>query len=429
MSQSDWENVTEDRQDVPFLDLGNLLSYLRVGCLVFTLLSCVLLCVVPYYAQQGRWLDDVWELIKPFLPISAEDTLDYFHGEYPYLPGDVLVPEGLVESAERQGLEEYDLQSAVAAGKRTRIPSEVILSVYINAPWLHMYEDSFVTMHAIGRTLLENGYLDPPIICPEETPVPEVIEEEDVEACVEIDPKHKAIMSLYPNGGSAWLYSVLDTSGIWAGPLGTVEIEEFEPNELWYIATIFNESLRIRLAGYKEDNILVLVNGLPVIIGTDIAPVAYPIVPDGYFVHPYPGSSITGYRFGDPVYDHGVLVRAHHPGVDLGKPGGGPVVAACNGRVTYAGWMDSASLWISGIVVAIECNPPSTDPTPICTLYGHGAEGTLKVRNGDDVRAGDWLFSAGNTGYSFGVHLHFDVRVGGGGPFCNQSVDPMYYID
>jgi len=90
--------------------------------------------------------------------------------------------------------------------------------------------------------------------------------------------------------------------------------------------------------------------------------------------------------------------------------------------------MDSVSLWISGIVVAIECNPPVTDPTPICTLYGHGAEGTLKVDKGDSVRAGDWLFMAGNTGYSFGVHLDFQIRVGGGCPYNNQAVDPMHYI-
>jgi len=426
-----------ERDENPSFDLGSLLQYIRAGCLVLFLLSCLLLCVVPYYVQQGPWLDDAWEVAKPYVPVSAEDTLDYFNGVYPYLPGDVKVPESLIARAEQIGLAEYDIQAAVAAAKRTGIQREHILAIYVNAPWMRVSGDSFVTMYAIGRTLGEEGYHNPIIICPEVTPTPvpeesvddpDDPEDEKESICVEINPKYKAIKALYPDGGSTWLYQVLNTAGEWVAPLGTVAIEEFEPDELWYIATIFLENLKLRIAGYQDDNILVMVDGLPVIVGVETPPVPYPIVPDGYFVHPYPGATISGYRFGDPVYEGGKLIRAHHPGVDLGKAGGGPVVAACNGRVTYAGWMDSASLWISGIVVAIECSPPVTDPTPICTLYGHGAEGTLKVKKGDSVGAGDWLFMAGNTGYSFGVHLHFDVRVGGGGPFCNQSVDPMHYI-
>lgn len=416
----------------PLLNPGSLLRISGIGCLVIILTSC-LLCLAVYYLQTGPWLDDSWEEAEPYLPDSADDTLDYFKGEYPYLPGDVQVPEDLESTIESRGLEVYDVQAAVAAAKRTRVDSGHILAIYINASWMHFYEDSFVTMHAIGRTLVENGYRDPPIICPEVTPVPTPEEdqedgESEQDICVEINPKHKAIMSLYPDGGTAWLNQVLGIAGEWDDILSRTEVEEFEPDSFWYIATIFIESLRIRMAGYQEGNILVMVDGKPVIKGVEVPPEAYPEVPDGYFVHPYPGATISGYRFGDPVYDeNGNLIRAHHPGVDLGKAGGGPVVAACNGRVTHAGWMNSTSLWISGIVVAITCNPPEVDSTQICTLYGHGAEGTLKVSEGDRVNAGDWLFMAGSTGASTGVHLHFDIRTGEG-KYCSQSIDPMPYI-
>lgn len=44
------------------------------------------------------------------------------------------------------------------------------------------------------------------------------------------------------------------------------------------------------------------------------------------------------------------------------------------------------------------------------TLYAHMAYNTVTVRTGDRVSKGQVLGYMGNTGYSFGGHLHFEVR-------------------
>ena len=54
------------------------------------------------------------------------------------------------------------------------------------------------------------------------------------------------------------------------------------------------------------------------------------------------------------------------------------------------------------------------------TLYAHLS--SISVRLGQTVNRGDPLGKAGNTGHSFGVHLHFEVRIDG------VPVDPYGYL-
>lgn len=58
------------------------------------------------------------------------------------------------------------------------------------------------------------------------------------------------------------------------------------------------------------------------------------------------------------------------------------------------------------------------------TLYAHGAYNTVKVKPGDVVKKGQVLMYMGNTGYSFGGHVHFEVR-----NVIDVRVDPTPYIN
>jgi hypothetical protein len=415
--------------------LGNVLRALALGCGFILIVGAV---CVSYVVEQiiGPQLDADWEALKTKLVPALEETVKYFKkGDYPYLPGDVILSELLEEIAPENGFTEYDIQAMVAGAARFDIRPEDIVGIQMNASWPGGYADMFILSLAIAEFLDDHRYHWDIVTCP--TPMPVQPDQppptpSDV-LCVPINPRHEAIKDLYLEanpgdtaGAESFLARVLATSERWAGPLDTVEIKPIVPEENFDWQVIFMEMLRYRLIGYIDE--LVFVNGMPVISGGGAPPGPYPDVPDGFFICPYGACIITGYDFGDPVYNKdGELIRDHHPGVDLGKAGESAVVAACNGRVTYAAWMNSDSLWISGVTVWIECNPSSTDPTPICTGYGHGLPDTLKVEVGDSVDAGDWLFTADNTGFSFGTHLHFDIRAGGGGPYCNYSIDPKAY--
>lgn len=57
------------------------------------------------------------------------------------------------------------------------------------------------------------------------------------------------------------------------------------------------------------------------------------------------------------------------------------------------------------------------------TLYAHLKYGTVTVKNGDRVTKGQVLGYMGNTGYSFGAHLHFEVR-----GTNDVYIDPTSYV-
>ena len=57
------------------------------------------------------------------------------------------------------------------------------------------------------------------------------------------------------------------------------------------------------------------------------------------------------------------------------------------------------------------------------TLYAHLKYGSLKVNVGESVTKGKVLGFMGNTGYSFGAHLHFEVR-----DKNNNVLNPTKYV-
>lgn len=58
------------------------------------------------------------------------------------------------------------------------------------------------------------------------------------------------------------------------------------------------------------------------------------------------------------------------------------------------------------------------------TLYAHMKYNTVTVKTGDKVKKGQVIGYMGNTGHSFGAHLHFEVR-----DKNNNKIDPTKYIN
>ncbi|MDX2241902.1 MAG: peptidoglycan DD-metalloendopeptidase family protein [Leptolyngbyaceae cyanobacterium bins.302] len=100
-----------------------------------------------------------------------------------------------------------------------------------------------------------------------------------------------------------------------------------------------------------------------------------------------------------------------HKGIDIAGPIGTPIVAAADGRITYAGWNSGGY----GYLVEIQHEDGSL------TLYAHNNR--ILVQVGQEVAQGQQIAEMGSTGYSTGPHLHFEVHPTGKG-----AVNPMPFL-
>lgn len=121
-------------------------------------------------------------------------------------------------------------------------------------------------------------------------------------------------------------------------------------------------------------------------------------------------SSPFGYRWGGDF----------HGGTDIsnGASLGEKIVAAADGTVIKANKTDSWGMSY-GYYTMIDHGLDSKGRR-IVTLYAHMKKGSPIVNVGDKVIGGQTVIGyIGNTGNSFGAHLHFEVRVN------NTRVDPV----
>jgi len=111
-----------------------------------------------------------------------------------------------------------------------------------------------------------------------------------------------------------------------------------------------------------------------------------------------PVTSPFGYRWG-----------RLHAGIDIGAPYGTPIHAAASGTVVLAGWIGGY-----GNYTCIDHGGG------LATCYAH--QSLYAVSGGAQVSQGQVIGYVGNTGHSFGAHLHFEVRING------NPVDPLGYL-
>jgi murein DD-endopeptidase MepM/ murein hydrolase activator NlpD len=119
------------------------------------------------------------------------------------------------------------------------------------------------------------------------------------------------------------------------------------------------------------------------------------------YVHPFNGNTTSSFGFRKYRY---------HFGVDINLETGDTVRCAFDGKVRIA---QKSKTY--GYVVVIRHN------NGLETYYAHLSKMTVKP--GDDIEAGMTIGLGGNTGHSYGSHLHFEVR------FRGVAIDPNYLID
>lgn len=125
-----------------------------------------------------------------------------------------------------------------------------------------------------------------------------------------------------------------------------------------------------------------------------------PALGTGSLVYPVVGviTSYFGPRWG-----------TYHYGLDIGVPTGTPVLAADDGMVVFAGWSGNYG-------ELLEIDHGGGQRT---TWYAHLSSFGVSV--GDTVHKGQVIAYSGDTGYSTGPHLHFEVHENG------EAVDPLSF--
>lgn len=112
---------------------------------------------------------------------------------------------------------------------------------------------------------------------------------------------------------------------------------------------------------------------------------------------------------------YGVRDTGMHEGIDLVPGAGAPVQAIADGTVriaTESGGNYGVTVYVDHII----------DGKMITSHYSHMQYGSLQVTQGQTVEVGDIVGKVGNTGRSYGAHLHFELIVNG------STIDPLPWL-
>lgn len=231
-----------------------------------------------------------------------------------------------------------------------------------------------------------------------------------------------------PNGRTGWVYGQyvrpISTSRVPQGGSGQSVVPASQtvavtasvlnmrsgPGTNHSIITKVKRDTRLTVQKKHSDWLLVrLLNGLTGwVFGQYVRPVS--AITATVLAWPVPSvhgiSSGFGYRT-NPITGK----RSLHNGIDIPAPKGTPIVAAENGKVIVADYMNGY-----GNTVIIDHG------NGLWTLYGHIKEGGILVSVGQQVRRGQTIALVGSTGNATGSHLHFTV-------YKNQvAVNPLHYL-
>lgn len=167
-------------------------------------------------------------------------------------------------------------------------------------------------------------------------------------------------------------------------------------------------NLKLALALESVDNSLDNTSdGKSVSMGKKIEKKFLKTVPNGF---PLVNQGITD-NYGMRIHPISRVERFHH-GIDLRAKAGTPLYATADGIIEYSSMTNSGY----GYLVIISHN------FGFQTRYGHMQDEQI-VKVGDFVKKGDLIGYSGNTGYSTGPHLHYEVR------FLGRTLDPKNFIE
>ncbi|MDJ1181512.1 M23 family metallopeptidase [Roseofilum sp. BLCC_M91] len=137
------------------------------------------------------------------------------------------------------------------------------------------------------------------------------------------------------------------------------------------------------------------------------------VTPQKFWNGPFlrPNSGYVSTIFGVQRYYNGEFAENYyHRGVDYAAPTGSPVVAPAAGRISLVG-KEANGFELHGNTIGLDHGQG------ILSIFIHLH--TIKVQEGEMVKAGQVIGTVGSTGTSTGPHLHWGLYVNG------VAVDPV----
>ncbi|WP_187288788.1 M23 family metallopeptidase [Microbacterium sp. B19] len=123
------------------------------------------------------------------------------------------------------------------------------------------------------------------------------------------------------------------------------------------------------------------------------------------------------YPAGVPItYGFGMRDGRMHEGTDFVPGRSAQIQAVADGVVRVA--TDNGGAF--GVTIVID---HFIDGALVSTRYAHMEYNSRQVEVGDTVQVGQYIGRTGNTGRSFGDHLHFEILQNG-----SQAVDPLPWL-
>ncbi|MGK0721384.1 M23 family metallopeptidase [Leucobacter sp. W1478] len=117
----------------------------------------------------------------------------------------------------------------------------------------------------------------------------------------------------------------------------------------------------------------------------------------------------------DPFGYRTAPVEQFHDAQDFAASGGTPIRAIASGQVVEAGFSNDGC----GFGLKLQHR---VDNQTLTSRYCHMEANSHSYQVGDTVMIGDQAGRVGNTGMSFGSHLHLALRLNG------EPIDPMPYL-
>lgn len=250
----------------------------------------------------------------------------------------------------------------------------------------------------------------------------------------------------YGNGKSVWDgHAAIDAQGRYMRDL----MDQVKP-----VAKTDTDRIRFALAAYNagpgnvtkyngippfeetQNYVTKIMGGAQVKFSSTCKPAAQPAslkLGKGEWTSPLPGSHLTSGYGSRPCPLSSCAGQPYlmfHEGIDLAGGNKEYFYAPTDMKITYVGLgpIDKNWAYYGEYIYAVQVDEPH-----LVFEFHEAAQGSLKVKKGQTVKAGTALGKPGATGNSSGIHVHFQVNKPGtdvSGPTIQngKSIDPMPFL-